>query len=73
MKVSVKVKPKAKVNRVEKVSESQLNVWVTAPPVDNKANEAVRELLADHFNIAKSRVTLVRGAKSKEKIFDVTA
>lgn len=45
--------------------------WVTVPPEDGKANAAVRDLLAAHLGIARSRVVLVAGAKAREKRFRI--
>ncbi len=42
---------------------------VDAPPVDGKANEALRALLAEVAGVPRSRVELVRGATSKIKAF----
>jgi uncharacterized protein len=42
---------------------------VAAPPVDDRANEAVRELLAGLFDIAASKVELVSGGTSRVKRF----
>lgn len=42
---------------------------VTAAPEDGKANAAVAELLARALGVAKSRLTLVRGATSRDKLF----
>jgi len=44
-------------------------ITVTAAPEDGKANDAVRGLLADGLCVAKSRLTLVRGATSRQKRF----
>jgi hypothetical protein len=46
----------------------ELRVRVKAPPHEGRANEAVIETLAAHFNIPKSRVAIVGGFKSKTKI-----
>ncbi|MDP3790957.1 MAG: DUF167 domain-containing protein [Candidatus Omnitrophota bacterium] len=71
MKISVRVKPNAKKDKVEKISEDEYVVFVKAKPRDGKANYAVREALADHFDIARSRVVLITGEKSKKKIFSI--
>lgn len=42
---------------------------VTAPPEDGKANAAVAELLARALGVAKSRLVLLRGATSRDKVF----
>ena len=46
-------------------------VRVKAMPQDGKANEAVIELLAKHFKVAKSNVKIVTGLTSRNKIVDV--
>ncbi len=49
-----------------------LHAWVTAPPVEGAANEAVIALIADHLGIARSCVMLVRGASARHKRIAVT-
>ena len=44
---------------------------VTAPPVDGRANEALRRLVARRAGVAPSRVTLVRGEKARDKVMRV--
>jgi len=46
-------------------------VRVTAPPVDGRANDALRRLIARRAGVAPSRVTLVRGEKSRDKTLTV--
>jgi uncharacterized protein YggU (UPF0235/DUF167 family) len=46
-------------------------VRVTAPPVDGRANDALCRLIARRAGIAPSRVTLVRGEKSRDKTLSV--
>jgi uncharacterized protein (TIGR00251 family) len=47
--------------------EDRLKVSVTKKAMDGAANEAVRALLADCFDLNKSSVTLLKGEKSKQK------
>ena len=42
---------------------------VAAPPVENRANTAVAELLADLFGIKASAVEVIAGGKSRVKRF----
>ncbi|HCQ66519.1 MAG TPA: hypothetical protein DIU07_15840 [Rhodobacteraceae bacterium] len=64
----LRVTPKASRNAVEE-TPAGLRVWVTTVPEDGKANKAVTRLLADALGVAKSRLTLVRGAASRDKVF----
>ncbi len=71
MLVRVRAKPKSKKEGVRKISHDLFEVRVNAPPEKGKANERIRELLADHFKVPKSKVKLLRGETSKEKLFEV--
>jgi uncharacterized protein len=48
-----------------------LTVFVREPANEGKANAAVAALLAKHFGIAKSGVTLTSGATSRTKRFRI--
>jgi len=72
MKIAVKVKAGSKQTRVEKLSDNSFSVWVKEKPQEGKANYAVREALAEHFNLPKSRVTLLSGKTSKTKLFNIS-
>jgi uncharacterized protein (TIGR00251 family) len=71
MRISVRVKPNARKNEVERLEESRFLVSVTAPPFEGKANEKAIELLAEYFHVPKRRVIILKGAASKEKIVEI--
>ena len=71
MKFFVKVKPSAKEEKVEKVSENSFYISVKAPPREGRANEAVLRALAKYFDCPVSDVSLVQGHKSRQKIVEV--
>lgn len=48
-----------------------LRVRIAAPPVDGKANVALREALAAHLGVARSRVRLAKGATGRIKTFEI--
>ena len=48
-----------------------VHIRVTAPPVDNAANEALVELIAERLGIAKRQVRVVAGASSRRKIVEI--
>ena len=72
MKLSVKVRVRAKEARVEKVDDTHYRVCVKAPPVDGKANEAVREALARYFDVRRSAVRIVSGSTSRQKLVEIS-
>jgi len=64
---AVRVAPRASRNAIEGEHGGALKVRLTAPPVDDRANEALRELLAEALNVPVSAVKIVSGAKSRMK------
>jgi uncharacterized protein (TIGR00251 family) len=48
-----------------------LVVAVAAPPVDGKANEAVRKVLAAAFGVRKQDVVIVAGLRGRDKVVEV--
>lgn len=71
MRISVKVKPGAKEDRVEKVGTSELSVRLKAPPKEGKANKALIGILSEYFSVPKSRISIARGESGKNKIVDI--
>ena len=65
---SVRVTPKASRNDVA-IADQGIKVSVTAPASDGQANKAVTQLLSKALGVAKSRLTLVQGQKSRDKLF----
>jgi len=72
MKISIKIKPGSKQEKIEKDFLGGYNVWVREPAKEGKANEAAIELLAKHFDVPKSSVNLISGFSSKKKIFEIS-
>ena len=67
-RLAVRVTPGARVEALE-LSEGRLSAKVRAKPEDGKANEAVLGLIARALGVAPSRLSLLRGATSREKQF----
>jgi len=72
MKINLKVRPNSKQERIEKLSGGEFVLWTRAPAREGKANEAVIKLLSAYFSIPKSRINIVQGAGSKNKVVEVT-
>lgn len=68
--IAVRVTPKASRDRIA-VEDGAIRVYVTVVPEDGRANQAVVKLLARALGVAKTRLVLVRGAASRDKVFRV--
>lgn len=66
--IAVRVTPRASRNGLV-VEGTAIKVLVTVVPEDGRANRAVVELLAEALGVAKSRLTLIRGATARDKVF----
>jgi uncharacterized protein YggU (UPF0235/DUF167 family) len=66
--IAVRVTPNARQPGIE-VKDGQVLIKVSEPPEAGRATEAARAALAKAMGVAKSRLTLVRGATSREKLF----
>ena len=71
MKITVKVKPNSKENGVEEIGPHHLLIKVKAPPREDKANREVVETLAEHLHVPKSRLSIVAGRRSKQKVIEI--
>jgi len=72
MRIRVRVKPRAKEERIEGLSpDGTLVVRVAAPPERGKANERLVRILAEAFGVARSEVRVVAGHKSRDKVVEV--
>ncbi len=70
-RLAVRVTPGARAEALQ-LSDGRLVAKVRAKPEGGKANEAVIALVATALGIAPSRVKLLRGATSREKMLQVT-
>jgi uncharacterized protein len=71
MRISIVAHPNSKKPRIEKDLLGTLHAYINAPPLEGKANRAIAEALCEYFNVKKSCVILISGAKSKIKTFEV--
>ena len=71
MKISVKVLLRSSRDEIKKLPDASFKVKLTSAPVDGKANDALVELLSEYFNTSKSKIKLVKGLTSKNKIIEI--
>ena len=65
--INVRVVPNAKKNEV-KEQDDGLKIYLTAPPVDGKANKLLIKVMAKHFGMKKSCISISRGERSRDKV-----
>jgi uncharacterized protein (TIGR00251 family) len=68
---AVRVTPRASRDSIEGEWQGALKVRLSAPPVDNRANEALCRLLAQRLKIPVSAVRIVSGERSRTKRVEV--
>ena len=71
MNISVITHPNEKQPRVEEDLTGMLHIYVSAPPLEGKANAAVIEALAQYYKVKKSVITLLSGHTSKYKRLNI--
>jgi uncharacterized protein (TIGR00251 family) len=76
--LAVRVQPRASRNQVvatggesDRQGPESITIRLTAPPVEGAANAACRTLLADRLGIAHSRIRIVRGETSRNKLLRI--
>lgn len=66
--LALKVQPRASRNAILGALGHELRVALTAPPVDEAANEALVRFLAEQLHCARRQIELIRGRTSRHKI-----
>ncbi len=70
MRLNVKVFPNAKQEKLI-MEEGRSRVYLSAPPVEGKANKALIVFLAEHFHVKKSMITIISGLTKREKLVEI--
>lgn len=68
---TVRVQPRASRDEIAGVIEGTLKVRLTAPAVENRANVALMEYLAQLLKTPKSAVRILAGARSRIKTIEI--
>ncbi len=70
-RLAVRLQPRAKRNEIDGERAGALLVRVAAPPVEGRANEALRKLLAKRLRVPRGAVTVVSGESGRDKVIEV--
>ncbi|MDA4111504.1 MAG: DUF167 domain-containing protein [Thaumarchaeota archaeon] len=71
MLIKIHATPNAKQVSVIKVSETSFEVKVDERAEGGRANKRLLEILSDYFKVPKSKISIVSGTKSRDKIVEV--
>ena len=69
--LKVRLQPRARRNAIVDERDGVLRVIVAAAPVDGQANAALCKLIAKRAGVARGRVSVVRGERSRDKVVRV--
>jgi uncharacterized protein (TIGR00251 family) len=69
--LKIRLQPRAKRNAIVDERDGVLRVSVAAAPIDGLANAALCKLIAKRAGVARQRVSVIRGERSREKIVRV--
>jgi uncharacterized protein YggU (UPF0235/DUF167 family) len=67
----VRLQTRARRNAILEERDGVLRVSVAAAPVNGQANAALCKLIAKRAGVARGRVSVIRGERSREKVVHV--
>jgi uncharacterized protein (TIGR00251 family) len=70
--VRLRVTPGARRSGVVDVSGDRLRLRIAAPAVEGKANAELQRFLADLFGVRRSAISVVSGARAREKTVHIS-
>lgn len=73
MLITVHVTPNAKEASVVRVGEASFEARVDERAEQGRANKRLVALISEHLGVPKSSVSIVRGARSRDKVLEVAA
>jgi uncharacterized protein len=71
IEVPLHVLPRARRNEIAGTHDGALKLKISAPPVDDAANRAVINFFATLLDLPRSRLSIISGAKSREKVLRI--
>ncbi len=72
MLLKVHVITRSKKTGVEELDDNSLKVKVASPPIGERANSELIEVIAQYYNKRRSAVRIIKGLRARNKIVEVT-
>jgi len=70
--LKIHLQPRASSDGIDGLLGDALKVRVTSPPVDGKANMALRRLLAERLGLSPSQIEIIAGRRSRGKLLRIS-
>lgn len=70
-RIMVRLRARSRADELLGIRDGVLHARVSAPPVDGRANRALCRLIADRAGVAPSKVSVLRGQRSRDKLIRV--
>ncbi len=71
MLIKCRVIANAKEVGIVRQSDGSYKIRLNVKPIEGKANKKLIEVLAEHFKVSKSSVSIVRGETSRNKTIEI--
>lgn len=69
--IKIKIIPGSSKDKIIGIYNDVLKIIIAAPPVEGKANKKCIAYLAKYFNVAKSKIEIISGQTSKNKLIKI--
>jgi len=69
--INIRVEPRSSREKVIEMSKDKYKVYTHKPAANGEANNALIELVADYFRVKKNTVSIVKGAKVRDKVVKI--
>ena len=71
IRFSAIIQPRSPKNEISGIYNNSLKIRLTSPPIDGAANKTCVKFLAKWLGVSPSRVRIVTGLSSKNKIIEI--
>jgi uncharacterized protein (TIGR00251 family) len=69
--IRIKVKPGSRESKLDELNDGSFFATLKSPPIDGKANAELIAVVAKHFKVSKSAVTIKSGAGARIKLVTI--
>ena len=69
--IRIYAQPRSSKNEITGVHDDAIKIKITSPPVDGAANSLLIQFLSKKLGIPKSRISLVSGGRSRNKVINI--